>query len=458
MAAHYKTPVWQMIKEAVATLGGAARNADIVRWVIGTYPGTNQNTVQTQIGYCTVNKPSRVHCPENKKPMVAVREKDCLFTTGHGYVEGHDPTKHGFWAIVSTGEGGFAVQRFDSLEAARAAVQGGRPSESTTEALRRLAAMPPPLPATRPGGASGSVVVTSVPPPFPSPAAHGATRPPGGAPTPPPAWTPERRGTWGIVAANLAELVGNLDHYYGASLGVWQTFGGPSVYFHRKAVAAARTEFLSERHLELIYATLASWGLHRMGDTGAKLAEFDDFAASLKANGGLLTSLRNQNLASVSDTEFAGILDGPLQALFRAARVSASEDTVLVANSKALHHLVPELVPPIDRQYTIRFFYHEQRSFTRVDRNGRRKWHQVNVPASVEEQYRLFREVCLKMREILRMPAFQALARVDCPDAPFNTSLVKIVDNMIVAFVKEKGGTSDSSMDDGPGSDGVASN
>ena len=29
----------------------------------------------------------------------------------------------------------------------------------------------------------------------------------------------------------------------------------------------------------------------------------------------------------------------------------------IVANSKALHHLLPALVPPIDREYTFRFFY-----------------------------------------------------------------------------------------------------
>lgn len=28
----------------------------------------------------------------------------------------------------------------------------------------------------------------------------------------------------------------------------------------------------------------------------------------------------------------------------------------LVGNSKALHHLLPELVPPVDRQYTVKFF------------------------------------------------------------------------------------------------------
>jgi hypothetical protein len=29
----------------------------------------------------------------------------------------------------------------------------------------------------------------------------------------------------------------------------------------------------------------------------------------------------------------------------------------VVIGIKTLHHLIPELVPPIDRQYTIRFFF-----------------------------------------------------------------------------------------------------
>jgi hypothetical protein len=43
-------------------------------------------------------------------------------------------------------------------------------------------------------------------------------------------------------------------------------------------------------------------------------------------------------------------------------KVSTSE-TQIVAGSKALHHALPDLVPPIDRQCTFRFFIGQKRLF-----------------------------------------------------------------------------------------------
>ena len=35
----------------------------------------------------------------------------------------------------------------------------------------------------------------------------------------------------------------------------------------------------------------------------------------------------------------------------------SASGTQIVAGTKALHHLLPDLIPPIDRTYTIRFFH-----------------------------------------------------------------------------------------------------
>ena len=45
-------------------------------------------------------------------------------------------------------------------------------------------------------------------------------------------------------------------------------FVGPSLYFHQKALECYEKEFLSDRHLEYVYATLVAWGMHRMGPGG----------------------------------------------------------------------------------------------------------------------------------------------------------------------------------------------
>jgi hypothetical protein len=70
--------------------------------------------------------------------------------------------------------------------------------------------------------------------------------------------------------SNETELVERIAYYYEKSLTVLDNFGGPSVYFHVQAIKQQEMGFMSDRHIEMIYATLASWGMHRMGDTRTK--------------------------------------------------------------------------------------------------------------------------------------------------------------------------------------------
>src|SRR3990170_3319422 len=94
---------------------------------------------------------------------------------------------------------------------------------------------------------------------------------------------------------NEIQLVKNVSQYYASSLNVLREFGGPSVYFHVQAIRAQRHDFMSDRHIEMIYATLASWGMHRMGDpdeTKAKMVEFEAFKESLTGQHRALSGLR----------------------------------------------------------------------------------------------------------------------------------------------------------------------
>ncbi len=91
--------IWQMIKEAVESLGGQASYTQIKDYIKEKYGNVNENSLNAQIIVCTVNHPSRVHYPENSKPRVANSKYDFLFTTGRGKVELYDPEKHGIWEI-----------------------------------------------------------------------------------------------------------------------------------------------------------------------------------------------------------------------------------------------------------------------------------------------------------------------------------------------------------------------
>ncbi|MCK4398333.1 MAG: DUF91 domain-containing protein [Methanophagales archaeon] len=98
-----KPYVWQMIKEAVDSLGGKATYSEIKDHIKNKYGEVNESTINCQIIACTVNHPSRIHYPENKKPRVANTKYDFLFSTGYKYrrgeVELYDPEKHGTWEI-----------------------------------------------------------------------------------------------------------------------------------------------------------------------------------------------------------------------------------------------------------------------------------------------------------------------------------------------------------------------
>ena len=236
---------------------------------------------------------------------------------------------------------------------------------------------------------------------------------------------------WGVEEMkNREDLIHNLKDYYEKSLTVFRYFGGPCVYFHTQCIQEQKEHFLSYRHIELIYATLTAWGMHRMGDprkTRAKLVEFHDFKSSILQNGRLFESLRHHRLESMSLDEYAHILER-LRLSYHMLKVSISEASI-VANSKTLAHILPDLIPPIDRQYTVRFFTQEYRDF--FGKNG--KYRQINLPGDRNKQFARFRELCYAMKTLLDQCD---LNMFELSEDTFNTSYPKIIDNLIVAYVK----------------------
>ena len=68
-----------------------------------------------------------------------------------------------------------------------------------------------------------------------------------------------------LINNNIQGLIENIDTYFELSREIEKEFGGPSLHFHLQSILEAKNNFLSDRHIEMIYATLASWGMHRMG-------------------------------------------------------------------------------------------------------------------------------------------------------------------------------------------------
>lgn len=139
-------------------------------------------------------------------------------------------------------------------------------------------------------------------------------------------------------------------------------FSGPSVYFYEELVklvrsAASLTDLAAnDRLVELAYAALTSWGMHRMGERVAtKLTEFSPFSAAVRALIEPAAALSKLRITDLSEAEVVVVTER-LTDLVKRPGISAS-GAPLVANAKMLHFLLPDLVPPIDRTYTGRFFY-----------------------------------------------------------------------------------------------------
>lgn len=95
-----------MIRQAMEELGGTVTNTQLREAVMKRYPDANASSINTQINFCTVNSPSRVHSPENQKPRVATDHRfDILFRVGRGRLQLYDPKRHGVWEILKGTDG-----------------------------------------------------------------------------------------------------------------------------------------------------------------------------------------------------------------------------------------------------------------------------------------------------------------------------------------------------------------
>jgi hypothetical protein len=164
-------------------------------------------------------------------------------------------------------------------------------------------------------------------------------------------------------AARLADRIGKLTAGfpdYVAAFEASQAFPGPSLYFHLRAIErrrqhhTARSLLDDSLFLEYVYAVLPAWGMHRMGPQAAKVGDFIQITTALKESAPALEQLwplRITTLEGHESHETAALAWDVIAHI----KVSTSR-TQIVAGSKFLHHVLPDLVPPIDRQYTFNFF------------------------------------------------------------------------------------------------------
>jgi len=232
------------------------------------------------------------------------------------------------------------------------------------------------------------------------------------------------------MRTNAVKFLASQQRYFSGSYDQFRAFGGPCVYFHDECLTAGKDEFLSHRHIEMLYATLTAWGMHRMGDSEkakAKLTDWATFRSSVAAQGERLQQFRRYRLLEMSEAEYsAAVLE--LQPCYHKLDLSVSNATIVV-NSKALHHLFPEFIPPIDRQYTVRFFSQSAEKW--LDSTG--KFKAIQLPKDLDDQFRLFHDTCAEIKQLADQVDPSLLRR---EREQFRVSTPKALDNAIVNYVR----------------------
>lgn len=225
---------------------------------------------------------------------------------------------------------------------------------------------------------------------------------------------------------NYKKLKANYNTYLIDSKIIGTFFGGPSLYFHNRALNERNINFLSDNHLEMIYATLTAWGMHRMGVTKTKMVAFNDFKIAILKEQNNLIELKELKIEEIENSEIERVIEKVNKICFNLK--SSSSNSYLVGNSKTLAHILPNLVPPIDRQYTIRFFTKEPTGF--LDLKGKFKTIQ-DLKKNEESEY--FVHIMRKTYDFINHIKLDPEIKIE---PPFNTSLPKIFDNLIVTYVR----------------------
>lgn len=170
------------------------------------------------------------------------------------------------------------------------------------------------------------------------------------------------------------------------------------------SVSAAVT---NDKFIRSLWKTLIAWGLNARG---ARLLSLEEFREVLLKNKDKISAWEDKR---IDETNLAveDVAEG-LWELINHVRVSRAYNPI-VSGSKTFHHLLPELVPPIDREYTRPFFKFWSQYFQ-------------NEPRSV------FIYIWKKFAFIAnKVDLRQYIRRTD-----WNTTITKVIDNAIIGYCK----------------------
>lgn len=210
-------------------------------------------------------------------------------------------------------------------------------------------------------------------------------------------------------------ILSNVDLYHKIFYKL-EIFSGPSLYFHHRALSEQENW---TKKAELIYAALASWGMHRMGAKGSKMLCFDDFCESITTVQPDIAELRSKKPRDLSPDDWSAI-----EKVFKGIKVMAS-GTTIVGNSKVMAHILPNLIAPIDREYTFYYLFGKKGFQNDLER----EWQLMNKILSD-----FYYPIASNRTFLKQAKAWMAKRN----EFPWDTSILKIIDNLVIGAVRKK--------------------
>jgi hypothetical protein len=181
----------------------------------------------------------------------------------------------------------------------------------------------------------------------------------------------------------------------------------------RRQLGTASAALADDRFLDSLAETLKAWGI---GSHDAILVKTHEFRRQLRNQAEEITAL-DGILIDNADTSTGDRLWRIIRSLdiVLGRRALKPTQSKIVGGSKALHHILPELMPPIDRTYTA--------------------WFLLRIEAQHFQNYSQEAETFRVAFESFRAIAKGANPVQYVSRYEWNTSRTKVIDNAIVGFV-----------------------
>ena len=178
----------------------------------------------------------------------------------------------------------------------------------------------------------------------------------------------------------------------------------PGKFLYEMAMKTLPKNRFSRQYIELVYTTLKAWG---MNSRRARLSSFEEFERSIIRNKSILFRLESKNIKKLNDDDIK-----KLEHLFYDMKLTDTK-TALVTFSKTMHFFLPNLIVPIDGQYTLTFF--GKKNHNSFDDEAK----EFSVFANIEKAYSIFAN-----KHNLK----------ECLNGGWNQNVPKILDNLVIGY------------------------